>query len=444
MEATCRRNKRSRCSWLEYWLVFQHLYRLIRQLTLMIVLDHQRIVTELNLADQSTNINTAKTISRMTMRNESENHQSGYLLLTTIHSFKDTIKKFELKGYKDAMKTFGPSKKGKAPDKYKIIFGIAMIDESHEEYFKETGRGKVLCDLPSRNQPFVWGYSGTPFSQTPRGLDGVLWAMEQHAKNCQIIWANHPVLGQFENDKLMRICYNFDKECHSEQPDYAQVDEILTSFKPFLLNFIIRRTASTLWFGNRLIRLKPHVHQDMFLAANLAVRAEFKHGEILEYESRFQDEKDKKLLELQQKWDHFPNKRQSSTRPAKFKFNTMCRLQWRLRILATFPHLIKLVTSEDDESRVNLTEQELLDYVQVGNKIKDNPYYRHMRNIMEDSPKLLWLHPFIDNLIKQKDYQGEPQKLIIMSTFPQVICVLNMVCNPAFIVIDADYVHSFF
>lgn len=192
--------------------------------------------------------------------------QSGWLVLTTAKTFKDWIKKFEYKG-----QVQGKDGKWKTGTRHQIVFGLAMIDESHEEYFKQTGRGKVLADLPSVNQPFLWGYSGTPFSQTPRGLEGVLWAIEQHfpsAVKGESGWHNHPFLQQFEYRKLDKICKDFDNEFKRDRPDQGKVDQILADFKPFLLNFVIRRTAETLWFGHRLIvrqtppvfSLLPHIH----------------------------------------------------------------------------------------------------------------------------------------------------------------------------------------
>ena len=93
-----------------------------------------------------------------------------------------------------------------------LVFGIAMIDESHEEYFKNKGRAEILTKLPTANtsvRPFCWGYSGTPFSQTPRGLEGVLWAIESHAPQTvsdKTGWQTDPKFQQFEWHKLDAIC----------------------------------------------------------------------------------------------------------------------------------------------------------------------------------------------------------------------------------------------
>lgn len=386
------------------------------------------------LVDRNSNSTTGRNKSRLAAKTgqgqeRAEPYQSGWLVVTTAASYKDWIKTFD---YKFQVK--GQDGKMKQTTKSGIVFGIAMIDESHEEYFKQAGRGKVLYDLPSTNQPFLWGYSGTPFSQTPRGLEGVLWAMEQHAKKCENEWTKHPALKHFEYRTLDKICKDFDKEFLNESPDYGRVDEILISFKPFLLNFVIKRTAETLWFGHRILKLKPHYHQDIVLThgPDWKARSEHLQRAILEHESQFQTEKDQRLLELQQKWDDFPEKRMTPNKPTTLRFNTMCRLQWRLRVLATFPFLVKLLYPADPSSKLNLSPEEALGFVRPGEKIKDNPYYKHIRNIVEDSPKLLWLYSLIQTICpkRERDDKTEPQKLVIIASFPQVAFILKMVCIP--------------
>lgn len=380
------------------------------------------------LSDSNTGRNKTRLVAKVTGQGEerAEPYQSGWLVITTAGSYKDWIKKFDHK-----VQVKGEDGKLKATIRSQIVFGIAMIDESHEEYLKQTGRGKILLDLPSTNQPFVWGYSGTPFSQTPRGFEGVLWAMEQHAKKSGIEWTTNSVLQQFEYRKLDKLCKDFDKEFQSESPDHDKLDDILASFKPFLLNFVLRRTAETLWFGHRIIKLKSHCHQDIVLAVapDWKDRSAHLQKAILRHEAQFQNEKDQRLLELQEKWDAFPEKRMTPNRPITLRFNTMCRLQWRLRVLASFPFLVKLLYPADPNSKLDLSPVEALNFVRPGEKIKDNPYFKHIRNIVEDSPKLLWLYSLVESMgpNMEKDDKTEPQKLVIITSFPQVAFILKMV-----------------
>jgi hypothetical protein len=358
-----------------------------------------------------------------------DSHHSGWLVVSSAQDFMPWVNK-HFTGVSIATPSKTPLKTpSKTAKKYNIEFGIAMIDESHEEYFKQTGRGKVLYEMPSANQPFLWGYSGTPFSQTPRGLEGVLWAIEKHVPSPSkgvSGWASHPVLYQFMWERLDHICKAFDTQVKSKTPDNAKVDDILAQFVPFLQNFVIRRDANTKWFGHRLIKLKSHHHQDIQLD-NIGITTDEFTLEVEEVEAEFKVEKDNALLELQQKWDKFPERRRALNRPEQLAFNTLCRLQWRSRILATLPYAEKLLHAEDPKHKIDLSLAETLEFFRrPGDKIKENPYYTHAKAIAEGSPKLIHVYNLIKALGKGTDYQGEEQKLIIMSTFPQVVFAMFM------------------
>jgi len=79
-------------------------------------------------------------------------HHSGWLVVSSAQDFMPWINKH-----------FVDPSSSKLPEKYNIKFGVGMIDESHEEYFKQTGRGKIIYDIPT-NRPYLWEYSGTTFS----------------------------------------------------------------------------------------------------------------------------------------------------------------------------------------------------------------------------------------------------------------------------------------
>lgn len=366
-------------------------------------------------------------------------YQEGYLLLTTKESYPKYERHFHSKGLVHDPRNPGGWKDG---IRTSLIFGIAMIDESHEDCFKNKGRAQVLTELPTANncvRPFLWGYSGTPFSQSPRGLEGVLWAIEQHVPKTQpplTGWQSDPKLKQFEWQKLDNICKRYDHQLKSKKRDDAAVEQILDEFKPFLLSFVIRRTADTEWFGHPLVQLKPHIHQDVTLDTLGIDRSE----QISHFEKQFQSEKDDLLAGLQTKWDNFPDARRSNIRPTKLAFNTFCRCSWRSRVLSTIPWAVKLAVREaepeakgdlhDDSkanARMNLTEEETISLRGSDAKEKASQYRRYIRNITESSPKFLWVYDFVTQLEAQKDINGNEQKLVILTQFPQVAFALKMV-----------------
>jgi SNF2-related domain len=164
------------------------------ELAMKIVVDHPATFNNINItiidrlssgeAAQNTTRIQAEKYGRARDRkgdDRPQEYHEGYLLLTTKETYPKFAKKFENAGQVHGSKKHGDWKTG---TRSCLIFGIAMIDESHEEYFKNKGRAQILTNLPTWNnsvRPFVWGYSGTPFSQTPRGIEGVLWAIEKHS-----------------------------------------------------------------------------------------------------------------------------------------------------------------------------------------------------------------------------------------------------------------------
>jgi hypothetical protein len=390
-----------------------------------IIVDHPATFNNINItiADRLSSGETAQNTTRMQAEkfrgkdgkgdDRPKDYQEGYLLLTTKETYLKLSKKFESSGQIHDPKKCGEWKTG---TRSCLIFGIGMIDESHEEYFKNKGRAQILTSLPACNnavRPFTWGYSGTPISQTPRGIEGVLWAIEKHSPK------HDP---KFKWEKLDAICKGYDSQIKSNKRDDAAVEQILSAFKLFLVKFMIRRMAETKWFGGHsLIKLKPHIHQDIFLKPNDTFDAL-----IPAFEEKFDTEKSEVLEQLQAKWDNFPDSRRSDIRPTKLGFNIMCRISWRSRVLATFPYLFRLATMEED--RLSLTEEEVQSFKSAIDKKEFNtPYGRYLKHIVEGSPKCLWLYNFIPQILEQKDVAGNDQKLVILTNFPQVAFILKLV-----------------
>lgn len=290
-----------------------------------------------------------------------------------------------------------------------------MIDECHEEYFRNKGRAKILIDLPRANhnvRPFLFGYSGTPFSQTPRGIEGVLWAIEKHAES---------VDESFSWRRLDQICKEFDGQLKNDVLDLPAVNSCLAEFRLFLTRYMIRRTAETNWFGHSLVEMKPHIHTDVSLESDEALAESIRH-----YEKQYDVEREETLKALQLKWDDTaPELRRSNIRPTKLSFNVMIRPHWRSRLLSTFPYLQKM-TVPDTKDSVTLTAEETQGFLRAPDKTS-NPYKRHLRIIVENSPKCIWLYNFIQQLKAERDVEGNEHKLVIMTSFPQVAYILKLV-----------------
>lgn len=365
-------------------------------------------------------------------------YHEGYLLLSTKEAFPELLKTFKTEG--------GWVRHDKIPGEWvrgtriSLIIGIAAIDESHEEGArKDKGRAAILTEQLSRNTrpdfvPHCWGYSGTPFEVSPRALEGVLYAMEKYAKKDEkdrTGWQSSNSLRRFHLTNLDRLCKQFDEQSKSNTRDDDAIDRILDGIRTYLENFMIRRTADTLWFGHPLVKLKPHIHEDITFKRQSSTT----ENNIRELERNFQKDKDEKLKLLQDKWDNFPDARTSNIRPTKLAFNTMCGLSWRSRLLCDFPFLYQLAITPDTTWRLTLTTEELSGFRGDLKKEAQCPYGKYIKSIVESSPKCLWLYDFICELdAKYQDIDGAEPKLIIMSQFPQAAFILKLVCMSLIIV----------
>ncbi|KAL5317120.1 hypothetical protein ACEPPN_014214 [Leptodophora sp. 'Broadleaf-Isolate-01'] len=409
--------------WWKQWTL--HVDTTNSTLGLRLVVDHPATFKDFRLTQAEMRMSADSAIkSRMEAKraakdsqenDEPQPHNECFLLLTTQETFPKFIKEFsKTEGYTHNPREPGTWIKTSRQNRCSLIFGIAMIDECHEEYFKNSGRAKILTDLPRFNndvRPFLFGYSGTPFSQTLRGIEGVLWAIEKHSEtvNERFSWA-----------KLDQICKQFDGQLKYGAPDMAVIDSCLAEFKQFVTRFIIRRTADTTWFGHPLIEMKPHIHTDVTLETN-----ETYEGDVRQYERQFEGEREEMLRILQSKWDETaPELRRSNIRPTKLGFNVMVRAHWRSRLLATFPFLYEM-TLPDLKDSLTLTPEEAQFFLK-GQPKDTNPYKKHLKAIVENSPKCLWLYNFIHELKKDRDIDGNEHKLVIMTSFPQVAYILSL------------------
>jgi hypothetical protein len=359
-------------------------------------------------------------------------HQDRYLVLTTRDSYKIWVKKFEYKALVlSATKSETPTwVNGKNRG---IVFGIAMIDECHEEYFKEKGRSAVLADIPITNSPFIWGYSGTPLMNTPRSLEGVLWAIEQHFPKSKESkgsgWDQDPIFSQYHYKALDLLCKNFEKHIKDRTGGPEVFINLVADVKPFLTTFMIRRTADSTWFGRPLIKLKTHIHQDVVLAHN----EKFDH-KLNELQKVITEEAWTKVVELQREWKIDDPNCQICRLPNKLAFNTQCRVEWRLRVIATFPFLVNLAAVAH-KHHLDLTTEEVIKF--KGTEVYKSPYSLYLRQIVESSPKCIWLRRFIEELAETSDVDGKEQKLVIMTQFNPVALILKLVSSPAISIISS-------
>jgi hypothetical protein len=358
-------------------------------------------------------------------------NQERFLVLTTAAAYDAWISKFKYSGKSlDLNVRRSKNESSVFATKYNIQFGIACADECHEDYIIGKGRAGVLARLPGN--PWCWGYSGTPFDNTPRCLEGVLWALEQQAPKPNVTsletgWQQISEPGGLQNFRR-EVFDNLCKNCKADTKSKADsgsfieeafADDFVRKFSSFLYTFMIRRTPDSKWFGHGLVTLKPSVHRDIFLVHNSKYDAEFEalHTELkTDYEYR--------LKKVQEMWDKSPKDKRSIKAPTELGFNNRMHSLYKFRILATCPALIRLTTGPN---ALTLKTDELKKW---RNNENGSPYARNLTEIFESSPKLIWLRACIMDTDKQRDCDGKEQKMVIVTNFNCIAFLIKLVGFP--------------
>jgi len=358
--------------------------------------------------------------------------QDRFMVLTTVKCYSDFIKAFEYKEYSPRagivrkVETL-QKEKGlmlnwkKGGVKVALNFGIGVADECHESMLKDKGRPGILARLPGK--PFCWGLSGTPCDNSPRGIEGMLWAMESQAEKevplaLETGWEQDDELRQFQWAALDSVAKQFQKLVQQPSPKSKEVDDVLSLFKPFLESFVIRREGEhSQWFGHPLSRLNPHTHRDIYLEHNPAHDAQVKL-----FSDKLEGMYEEELNNVRKVADM--DKHLKGDPPQVLKWDAKMRVatDLHLRLFATVPYLAKLGTLP---FYLKFLPNELAALRQA----KKNIYAEHLDNIIATSPKLLWLRDVIRRLDETKDVDGNEQKLVILTSFPHLAFIIKLVSS---------------
>ncbi|KAF4630325.1 hypothetical protein G7Y89_g7820 [Cudoniella acicularis] len=352
--------------------------------------------------------------------------QERFLLLCSLLTYQNWVLKAFAHEERVSAHHSGPSR-GLTENikKRGIVFGIAMVDECHEDYLRSKGRSALLAELPREPRPFIWGYSGTPLLNTPRALEGILWAIETHtphsnnASTRESLWSQDEQMSIFSVPKFDRFCAQVEGAVKIKGGIQPLLKDVNYSVLHLLRTFMIRRTAESTWFGHPLVKLRPHYHQDVTLKHNpqfnkfLARRAGSANILIRS-----------KLDALRDKYfDIYPTSRGSP--PDQLTLSGQCRAAWQMRVLATIPFLSRPLTATQESGFPNLelTPEETHQMIREGQR---SFFAKNIKSIFDMSPKLNWLYDFIRRLMLAKDYSQGDNKLVIMTAFAPVALAVKL------------------
>ena len=368
--------------------------------------------------------------------------QERVLLLTTAQSFKSTIKDYEYET--EIQITRDKRNTTKKIKNAGIVFGIAMIDEVHETRpRKGESKAGILAEVPITNSPFLWGYSGTPITSSPRGLEQILFAIEDRSPKTrlpsgafQTAWQTSPLLQKFSYQNLNEICREYENWVTSRLG--MNVGNLLQGrFQPFLEMFLLRRTAESAWFGQPLMKLKIHRHHDVTL----------KH---YSYFDKHLDEFEKSCItdtleaEVERRKENW-TVRKAAARTSKQKdeldfrpgnslpFAVEYAVTRKLRLFASFPYLVKFALAPKGPEHLEFDREETR-IRGAASQVRRSLYGIHLKGICECSPKLGWLYNFLKDFFAKADESCDgdvtrERKLIIVSSHDPAILLIKLVSH---------------
>jgi hypothetical protein len=413
-------------NWRKQWA--QHIDHTNTMLDMRVLIASQDPdIERFQLASSATNINSLKATEEERGPDKAKSGQERFLVLATAQSYDSWIEKFRRGGPGTDVENLtqaGPNSSRvvwtPGQYKYRIQFGIACADESHEDVHSSEGRVSILARVPGN--PAIWGYSGTPFDHSPRCLQGILTAIERQGvkrdpMSTDTRWSSDALYRQFTGHVFEKLCNDFTEFAKIKKPSQDALDSIFKRLHPFLTTFMIRRTQDTQWFGHELVELAPNIHQDISLTHNC------KWSEaIAALEPSLSAEMAVRLRSIQKTWDKTPAHQRSSTRPQALGFRNTVNAKYQLRILATCPSLVKFLQKNNP---LTLKNDEMKQW--RNNNEKRSPYSRDLREIFENSPKLMWLRKFLIDLDETRDAQGNEQKVIILTNFNCIGLITKLV-----------------
>lgn len=284
------------------------------------------------------------------------------------------------------------------------VWGQIFRDEYHEEKRRDT-KGMTLCLAARRAHPDarVWFVSGTPWSTSPRDLDGVFSVL--YIKK---IWDNHARLDKAGPEAYGKLITRYEAilnrsaSAASKSNDHEPVE----AMAELLEVVMIRRTSDSKWFGKTMIDLPPHTRTEVSVEFPLNYRSALQEMEKLIKSS---------LKATMPKTDNPPKK------PTLARFFERA---YKVRAVTVFPALAALVLQQPS---LDLTWGQFMDEGFL--RDDQNPYLSYISLLMASSPKLDAIFAIVEGLgtmrfeFNNGVVSEVAEKLVIAATNP-LVCYL--------------------
>lgn len=340
---------------------------------------------------------------------------SRFLIITSPTSYDNNVLYF-LSTHESSFVSV-PGKKRKEFRSQSIegdVWGQIFRDEYHEEKRRET-KGMSLC-LQARTahaDAKIWFISGTPWSTSPRDLDGVFSVL--YVKET---WDMHARLRKADPQEYNKLITRYEAVLNRRTDVVGKMSdqEPVESMAELLEVIMIRRTPESRWFGKTMVELPPHTRTEIAVEFPVDYRPALQQMENLIKSS---------LQTITSAPGNPPKK------PTLARFFERA---YKIRAVTVFPALAALVLQHPF---LDLTwGQFLREEYQFD---EDNPYVKNLPLLMSSSPKLESIFSIVAALdTMQYEFENGavmevPEKLVIAATNP-------LVC---YLIVEVDYADPF-
>lgn len=255
--------------------------------------------------------------------------------------------------------------------------------------------------------PSTWLLSGTPFERGP--ADVAHWLNALVVEN----WENNETLSLALPEKFKefsnRVTTILNKLSNRTVHEDRFLESAASKFGSIMSRLMIRRVTESLWFDQPIVELPPNRHSDV----RLSLDAKHINGiQALEKQvlAEAKDSYHKQLLS----WRRGGCKGNApALRPQQF-----LQRAHQVRQLTVFPGLCELMGAHN----LRLTE----------NEMNSNSAYIYdtidMNSLARLSPKIKWLGQLLEKMRGSLDCHNRPEKLLILSSFPVTVQLINKVC----------------
>jgi SNF2 family DNA or RNA helicase len=336
--------------------------------------------------------------------------QTRYIVLTTSRSIDTHVQSKLRREIRHPAVTDNRGRKGKPYITYEegVWWGMILRDEAHQEKASTSSAMTQIRRIRKfqDNQLPVWFYSGTVFEVSPNDLHGIFEILEDDS------WSTHPILKNCTSKKVIELGKTFKKADISAD---ARAD-LVKGTSLLLRTAMIARTTETKWWGGPIMELKPH--KDIYIECPISRdwAAQLNNMDVAIRQGMVEEHR-----KHVKKWAEGGKQGPKPT----ISNEGYVRKHFKTRICATFPALIELIKTY----KLRLTWDELFED-EEGNRrdwLNDPkcPYRVHLDDIIESSTKIKELEKIVNSL--GKDWQGNDEKLIIMSFSPIVAIIVHEV-----------------